>query len=570
MRPLSAGPAGAGPRHHAGHAHGRAGRGPRQPAAGQRPGRAPAHLPPGRQAGEPLGRRHRGQGGARRPGGASTPPTTTSCSCSAWPRRGPGASRCRSTRRCGPRRCATWWPTPAPRWWCAACTRSTGPSRWPRPVPPSARRRGRPLLHVGHHRPAQGGRADPPGPGRTGHGRRAVDARRCTATRPSSACRSPTSWASPCWWAWPALGVPVYVLPKFRPGRGARRHRAAAGHHLHRRARPCTGCCSRPAPSDRDLTSVRVWGSGADAMPADLARQFKKMGATATLPADRTGGRGHLRRGLRHGRGRRRRGGQGVAAAGRTSGSATGWACSCPATASRWSTHDGDEVRPGGVGRAVGAGPGVIRGYWDAPEASRARRHRRRLAAHRRPGARGPVRHGRLPRSAEGRDQARRLLGLRPRGRGGARAPPVGARGGGGRACPTTPRARCRSPSVRLADGADLDRARPRGLGRASTWPGYKVPRRFVAVDELPAHRHQQAGQAVAGRPVLMLALRSAGLAAGAFGIRVASVQRLRPGGLRRLSLGHGAGDADGGAVLAGDGGGAAAGQDPVGLVVRG
>ena len=36
--------------------------------------------------------------------------------------------------------------------------------------------------------------------------------------------------------------------------------------------------------AERDLTSVRVWMSGADAMPGDLARRFKGYGATATLP----------------------------------------------------------------------------------------------------------------------------------------------------------------------------------------------------------------------------------------------------------------------------------------------
>ena len=35
---------------------------------------------------------------------------------------------------------------------------------------------------------------------------------------------------------------------------------------------------------DRDLRSVRMWGSGADAMPPELARRFQRMGATATLP----------------------------------------------------------------------------------------------------------------------------------------------------------------------------------------------------------------------------------------------------------------------------------------------
>jgi acyl-CoA synthetase (AMP-forming)/AMP-acid ligase II len=35
---------------------------------------------------------------------------------------------------------------------------------------------------------------------------------------------------------------------------------------------------------ERDLRSIRVWGSGADVMPPDLARQFQAMGAAATLP----------------------------------------------------------------------------------------------------------------------------------------------------------------------------------------------------------------------------------------------------------------------------------------------
>jgi len=35
---------------------------------------------------------------------------------------------------------------------------------------------------------------------------------------------------------------------------------------------------------DRDLRSVRVWGSGADVMPPELARRFQAMGATVTLP----------------------------------------------------------------------------------------------------------------------------------------------------------------------------------------------------------------------------------------------------------------------------------------------
>ena len=35
----------------------------------------------------------------------------------------------------------------------------------------------------------------------------------------------------------------------------------------------------------RDLSSVRLWASGADAMPDDLARRFKKLGATTHAAA---------------------------------------------------------------------------------------------------------------------------------------------------------------------------------------------------------------------------------------------------------------------------------------------
>src|SRR5205814_7669478 len=35
---------------------------------------------------------------------------------------------------------------------------------------------------------------------------------------------------------------------------------------------------------DRDLRSVRLWASGADVMPQDLIRKFKRMGALVTLP----------------------------------------------------------------------------------------------------------------------------------------------------------------------------------------------------------------------------------------------------------------------------------------------
>ncbi len=79
------------------------------------------------------------------------------------------------------------------------------------------------------------------------------------------------------------LGVPVYLLRKFRPD-------VALDAIEQLRATMFVGVpamyrmmLEAGAPA-RDLRSVRLWGSGADAMPVDLARRFQRMGATVTLP----------------------------------------------------------------------------------------------------------------------------------------------------------------------------------------------------------------------------------------------------------------------------------------------
>jgi acyl-CoA synthetase (AMP-forming)/AMP-acid ligase II len=78
-------------------------------------------------------------------------------------------------------------------------------------------------------------------------------------------------------------GVPVYLLPRFHPVRvldaiESRRAQMFIGVPAMYRMLLEAGA------EDRDLTSVRMWGSGADAMPPDLAARFKKLGATVTLP----------------------------------------------------------------------------------------------------------------------------------------------------------------------------------------------------------------------------------------------------------------------------------------------
>ena len=78
-------------------------------------------------------------------------------------------------------------------------------------------------------------------------------------------------------------GIPIFLLPKFRPDK-------ALDAIEERRATMFIGVPAmyrmmvEAGAEDRDLRSVRLWASGADVMPEDLIRKFKKMGAIATLP----------------------------------------------------------------------------------------------------------------------------------------------------------------------------------------------------------------------------------------------------------------------------------------------
>jgi len=80
-----------------------------------------------------------------------------------------------------------------------------------------------------------------------------------------------------------AFGVPAYVIPRFRPVQvldaiEQRRASAFLGVPAMYRLLLAAGAESR------DLSCVRLWVSGADAMPADLARTFQRMGASVSLP----------------------------------------------------------------------------------------------------------------------------------------------------------------------------------------------------------------------------------------------------------------------------------------------
>lgn len=78
-------------------------------------------------------------------------------------------------------------------------------------------------------------------------------------------------------------GIPVFSIPRFSPS-------AVLDAIEERRATVFVGVPAmyrmllEAGAEQRDLRSVRLWASAADVMPAELARRFKRMGATATLP----------------------------------------------------------------------------------------------------------------------------------------------------------------------------------------------------------------------------------------------------------------------------------------------
>jgi long-chain acyl-CoA synthetase len=164
------------------------------------------------------------------------------------------------------------------------------------------------------------------------------------------------------------MGIPVFLLPSFRPVEvldaiESRRATLFIGVPAMYRMMLEAGA------DQRDLTSIRVWGSGADAMPAELARQFKRFGATATVPILGPVGEAAFMEGY----GMVEVGG-GVAAKvsppllGLGLGESVGF--QLPGYAFRVVDDEGAEVRTGGTGELWVRGPGVIKGYWNAPEVS--------------------------------------------------------------------------------------------------------------------------------------------------------------------------------------------------------
>jgi acyl-CoA synthetase (AMP-forming)/AMP-acid ligase II len=124
----------------------------------------------------------------------------------------------------------------------------------------------------------------------------------------------------------------------------------------------------------RDLTSVRLWLSGADVLPPDVARQFQTFGATVSLPLLGAVGDAVVAEGY----GMAELAG---AVAGKVRlplpfvnrllpGDALG--VPLPGFTLRVVGDDGCDVRPGQVGELWVKGPGVAAGYWgDASATSR-------------------------------------------------------------------------------------------------------------------------------------------------------------------------------------------------------
>jgi acyl-CoA synthetase (AMP-forming)/AMP-acid ligase II len=160
-------------------------------------------------------------------------------------------------------------------------------------------------------------------------------------------------------------GIPAYLLPKFHPVK-------VLDAIEQRRATMFVGVpamyrmLDEAHAAERDLTSIRVWASGADAMPPELAERFKKMGATLTVPLLGAVGQATFAEGY----GMVEVGG-GVAAKlsppflGAGSGplgEALGFAL--PGYELRVVGEDGAEVAGGEVGELQVKGPGVLKAYW--------------------------------------------------------------------------------------------------------------------------------------------------------------------------------------------------------------
>jgi long-chain acyl-CoA synthetase len=280
-------------------------------------------------------------------------------------------------------------------------------------------------------------------------------------------------------------GIPAYLLPRFHPVKvldaiEARRATLFVGVPAMYRMLEEAGA------AERDLTSVRIWGSGADAMPAALAERFKRMGATATVPLLGAVGQAAFAEGY----GMVEVGG-GVAAklsppflgsGPGAFGDALGFAL--PGYSMRVVDERGEVLPVGQVGDLQVRGPGVLKAYWGDDEATAAVLTADGWLRTGDLGRKGPfgmvvfegrrkhvIKHGGYSVYALEVEQA---LEHHPAV---LEASVIGL--------PDERLGEVPAAAVRLAEGsslADLDLA----AWAAEHLAEYKVPKRFVAVDDLP------------------------------------------------------------------------------------
>lgn len=163
-------------------------------------------------------------------------------------------------------------------------------------------------------------------------------------------------------------GIPIYFMQRFSP----RRTLQIIEH------RRCSAFIGVPAmyrtlleagAADADLSSIRVWISGADVMPADLALKFKSFGASVTLPGLGPIGEAAFVEGY----GMVEVGGN---VATKLSppmlpiGLGDSLGLSMPGWKFKVADRSGRGVLPGQVGELQLKGPGVLKGYWGDAHAS--------------------------------------------------------------------------------------------------------------------------------------------------------------------------------------------------------
>ncbi|MDQ1404022.1 MAG: long-chain acyl-CoA synthetase [Actinomycetota bacterium] len=169
--------------------------------------------------------------------------------------------------------------------------------------------------------------------------------------------------------AFATAGIPVYFLPKFRAD-------VALDAIEQRRSTMFVGVPAMyrmmldAGAEQRDLHSIRMWASGADKLPPELARKFKSFGASMTIPFTNINiGEAAFAEGYGM-----------VELAGGVAAKvsppylplAIGDFLGLPLPPYRLRVVDdeGNDVRPGTVGELWVKGPGVLQGYHGRPEAT--------------------------------------------------------------------------------------------------------------------------------------------------------------------------------------------------------